>query len=72
MNSDDAFGQERHPWIGRPVQDIPAKATGRLITVVHERVRDHEGKESGVLLAYILSDSGIAWSTAVGNIALLP
>ncbi|MEW2416801.1 hypothetical protein AB0953_24155 [Streptomyces sp. NPDC046866] len=72
MNSPDSFGHEPHPWLGRAVQDIPSKGTGRLMAVVHEKVRNHEGQERWVRLAYIRPASGIEWSTAVCNISLLP
>lgn len=42
------------------------------MAVVREKVRNHEGKERWVRLAYIRPDSGIEWSTAVANISLLP
>lgn len=72
MSSGDSFGHERHAWIGRIVQDIPSKGTGRLMAVVHEKVLNHEGHERWVRLAYIRPASGVEWSTAVGNISLLP
>ncbi|MFD8981489.1 hypothetical protein [Streptomyces sp. NPDC059564] len=72
MTGGDAFGHEEHPWIGRAVEDIPSKGQGRLMAVVREKVRNYEGQERWVRLAYIRPDSGIEWSTAVANISLLP
>ncbi|MFJ6521001.1 hypothetical protein ACIQJ4_22460 [Streptomyces filamentosus] len=63
----DSFGHERHPWIGRTVRDIASRGEGELTAVVQEETRGRI-----VRVAFIKAENNIEWSTAVGNVQLVP
>ncbi|MGW6940840.1 hypothetical protein ACWGF3_17825 [Streptomyces xanthophaeus] len=67
----DPFGHlESHKWLGRKVRDIPSGTEGELAAVVQEERTDHNGRQTGVRLAYIRKADGHELSTAVGNVEL--
>ncbi len=65
----DPYGHEKHPLLGRAVEDLASGQCGTLRAVVITEVPTHSGRHAKVRLAYIAPPGGgLEWTTSPANI----